>query len=77
MSVQRRVFDSTVDPTDKLSWRAWLYSLNLSLDDLVGAINSLAPTALPVYADNDTAKTGGLTAGQMYKTSTGQVMQVY
>ena len=76
MSVQRRVFDSTVDPTDKLAWRAWLYSLNLSLDDLVGAINNMA-SALPVYADNDTAKTGGLTAGQMYKTSTGQVMQVY
>jgi hypothetical protein len=76
MSVQRRVFDSTVDPTDKLAWRAWLYSLNLSLDDLVGAINSQS-SALPVYADNASALAAKLKTGQFYKTSTGQVMQVY
>jgi len=33
--------------------------------------------ALPVYANNAAAVTGGLTVGMLYKTSTGQVMQVY
>jgi hypothetical protein len=32
---------------------------------------------LPVYADNPTAKAAGLAVGRLYKTSTGQVMQVY
>lgn len=30
-----------------------------------------------VYADNDSAKNGGLVAGQTYRTSTGQLMIVY
>lgn len=33
--------------------------------------------ALSVYADNSSAKTGGLVAGDVYRTSTGQLMIVY
>ena len=34
-------------------------------------------SAVPVYADNAAAVAGGLTAGQLYKTSSGQLMIVY
>lgn len=34
-------------------------------------------SALPVYADNTAALAGGLTAGMLYKTSTGTVMATY
>ena len=34
-------------------------------------------SALPEYADNDAAKSGGLTAGMLFKTSTGVVMIVF
>jgi hypothetical protein len=34
-------------------------------------------TGLPTYADNTAATTGGLTVGNFYKTSTGQLMIVY
>jgi hypothetical protein len=33
--------------------------------------------ALPVYADNAAALAGGLTAGQLYRTSTGVLMVTY
>lgn len=32
---------------------------------------------LPVYADNAAAISGGLTAGEIYRTSTGVLMVVY
>ncbi|MBW2081586.1 MAG: hypothetical protein JRI39_00530 [Deltaproteobacteria bacterium] len=32
---------------------------------------------LPVYADNASAKSGGLTDGDLYRTSSGQLMVVY
>jgi hypothetical protein len=35
------------------------------------------PTAMPVYADNATATTGGLAAGSLYRTSTGVLMMRY
>ena len=34
-------------------------------------------TGLPTYADNTAALAGGLTAGQLYKTSTGVLMVTY
>lgn len=34
-------------------------------------------TLLPTYADNAAATSGGLTAGQLYKTATGEVMVTY
>ena len=45
----------------------------------VGAITAsgVATLTTSTYADNTTAKAGGLTTGQVYKTSTGQLMIVY
>jgi len=46
-------------------------------------IGTTAPTSklqvvgLPVYADNASATSGGLTAGAFYRTSTGVLMVVY
>jgi hypothetical protein len=34
-------------------------------------------TSLPVYSDNAAAISGGLTAGEIYRTSTGVLMVVY
>lgn len=42
-----------------------------------GPNSNLAVTGLPTYADNAAAKTGGLTAGDFYRTSTGVLMVVY
>jgi hypothetical protein len=38
---------------------------------------ALAVAGLPTYADNAAAAAGGLTAGDFYRTSTGQLMVVY
>ena len=40
-------------------------------------VNSLYISSAPTYADNATALTAGLLAGQVYKTSAGQLMIVY
>ena len=54
---------------------AWLNDVN----DFV--YNGQGPAGftlnLSTYADNTAALAGGLIAGQLYKTSTGQVMVVY
>jgi hypothetical protein len=45
--------------------------------ELVNAVNNPAIANLPVYANDAAAAAGGLVAGQLYRTSTGQVMVVY
>lgn len=40
-------------------------------------LNDISDTGLPVYADNAAALAGGLVAGQLYRTSTGQLMIVF
>ena len=56
--------------------------LNIKLNEILNTyrqrINNLIQNPnLPVYADNAAATTGGLTAGEFYRTSTGTVMVVY
>jgi hypothetical protein len=41
------------------------------------ASGNIVLTDVPVYADNAAATSGGLTAGMVYRTSTGQLMIVY
>lgn len=54
---------------------AWLNDVN----DFVyqGIFPAGYTVTFPVYVDNTTALAGGLVAGQLYRTSTGQVMVVY
>ena len=54
---------------------AWLNDVN----DFVYAGQGPAgfTLSLTTYADNTAALAGGLTAGQLYKTASGQVMVVY
>jgi len=42
-----------------------------------GYLKNLNLSALAAYADNAAAATGGLTAGEIYRTATGQLMIVY
>jgi hypothetical protein len=42
-----------------------------------GTYNAAVGPALPVYADNATARAAGLTAGREYRTATGQIMVVF
>lgn len=44
---------------------------------IVGSQLNLLPDELPVYADNSAAKTGGLSDGDVYRTSTGDLKIVY
>jgi hypothetical protein len=45
--------------------------------ELTGATNKIKINGLTAYADNAAALAGGLTAGMIYKTATGQLMIVY
>lgn len=44
---------------------------------IVGSQLNLLPDQLPVYADNSAAKAGGLSDGDVYRTSTGDLKIVY
>jgi len=47
---------------------------NVSIGSAVsGATNTLTVNGLPTYANEAAAVTGGLAAGMIYKTSTGEV----
>ena len=59
-----------------------IYELLRELNRLNGILGSSPLTtsqlaALPVYADNAAALAGGLTAGQLYRTSSGVLMVTY
>lgn len=64
----------------RILFRSRINGLGAWVEHLVikstGIIN-LATTATPVYADNTAAKSGGLTDGDFYRTSTGVMMIVY
>lgn len=49
-------------------------SMSLEQGDAVGNFNAATLAALPVYADNAAATTGGLAVGDPYKTSAGVLM---
>jgi hypothetical protein len=52
------------------AWQQWL-------TQLVAAVRNPTFNNLSVYANDAAAAAGGLVAGQLYRTSTGQVMVVY
>ncbi len=47
------------------------------IEEVRDNFKQLAIAELAVYADNAAAITGGLSAGDFYRTSTGQLMIVY
>jgi hypothetical protein len=55
-----------------------LHGLDLNLVSIYDiAVMKAEISTLPVYADNAAALTGGLVAGQLYRTSIGVLMVVY
>lgn len=56
-------------------FRPSLPGIDLSLQQIERAFNDLPDlTGLPTFADDTAAGSGGLAAGQFYKTASGQVM---
>lgn len=53
------------------------FSQSVSASGAVSLTATVSMSALPVYANNAAAKAAKLTAGTVYRTSSGQVMVVY
>ena len=72
--------DNTNNQTLTINGKVGILNANPNYTlDVNGTVNATAlkVNSVPVYTNNEAAIAGGLTGGQIYKTSTGQLMIVY